>query len=265
MEPSSHVKSLTKGEIHYSVFGSGPKTIFVFHGYRDRFKWYEGFADGFQDVKLILIHLPHHGATQWEDSFISKPELSSLIETLSLELEASSFGLLGYSMGGRIASSLAPAFLKKLDGLILVAPEGFGTGNSIDSSKIPLFFRKLINQLLRVKPKWFDMVLGAIMKSKMLTKASLRFLEANLVDQTERKQLMDVWLGLYEYKIPDFGKELGEKTLVFLGEKDQIIPYGKLKKRFTKDKIEVIPLALDHRMIKKETGLAIAKKMAELA
>jgi hypothetical protein len=67
--------------IHYYVFGSGPKTLFCFHGYGE-----EGSSFAFLEKKLgsiytmYAIDFPIHGNTQWNEKAPFSPH--NLIEIL---------------------------------------------------------------------------------------------------------------------------------------------------------------------------------------
>lgn len=258
MESELFLKKVRLGEMAYSVYGSGPKTMFIFHGYRDRFKWYDSFVEGFSELRLILIHLPYHGKTDWESGFIGKKDLVLLIKNIQDELGIESFSLLGYSMGGRVVSSIASSFTTELNHLFLIAPEGFGTGNLIDSGQMPLWGRRMIRNMVLARPKWTDRILKTLLNSGVLTKASAQFLKLNLVNKEERKRLMEVWLGLNEYTIPTFEGDILKKTIIVLGNQDRIIPKEKVEKWFRGRNVRIEKIDSDHKMITRKTAEVIS-------
>src|SRR5215204_1593318 len=98
-----HIDDFT---VHYQKAGEGSSIILCFHGFGEHGRSFEQLAAKIEDYTIIAIDLPFHGQTNWNrDKAFTTEDLINIIKACP-EIHDKSFGLLGYSMGGRIALSL---------------------------------------------------------------------------------------------------------------------------------------------------------------
>jgi pimeloyl-ACP methyl ester carboxylesterase len=100
-----HFITYKNSKVHYCKFGSGCRLLFCFHGYGEEGNTFYPLEKRMgKDYTLIAVDLPFHGATLWHDGLLFTPQ--DLLEVLALITQepGKPFNLLGYSMGGRVAS-----------------------------------------------------------------------------------------------------------------------------------------------------------------
>ena len=110
--------------IHHRKSGSGPHLTVCFHGFGEFAKTFDPVADTLHDHTLIAIDLPFHGETIWREE--TELSINGLLRIISLcpEIGDKPFGLMGYSMGGRVVLTLFETVPEKINYIVLIAPEG---------------------------------------------------------------------------------------------------------------------------------------------
>lgn len=98
-----------------------PNKLVVLHGFTGSAKGWESFARLLPDVHVIAIDLVGHGQSDApaEPAQYEMAVQLQLIDEVVKALTISSFSLLGYSMGGRIAISYAVNYPHKVKKLLL--------------------------------------------------------------------------------------------------------------------------------------------------
>ena len=137
---------LTKGLTHYRYFGPtvGPLVVCI-HGLTTPSFVFEAMANEFVARGYRVLVYDHYGR-----GFSDRPSgvqddqffVQHLRELLAALQEKSKFDLLGYSMGGAIASAFAAEYPEHIKKLILLAPGGMGHKLSFLEKialKVPLF------------------------------------------------------------------------------------------------------------------------------
>ncbi len=85
--------------------GSGPLLVFI-HGFCEDSRMWDDFITPFTEYRILLPDLPGFGASE-VISPISIAEMAEALESLLKELNASSYTLIGHSMGGYVALAFA--------------------------------------------------------------------------------------------------------------------------------------------------------------
>ena len=121
---TSHFLTYQQSTIHYRKSGSGPHLTVCFHGFGEFAKTFDPVAASLHDHTLIAIDLPFHGETIWREE--TELSINGLLEIISLcpEIGDSPFGLMGYSMGGRVVLTLFETVPEKINYIVLIAPDG---------------------------------------------------------------------------------------------------------------------------------------------
>jgi len=146
--------------------------------------------------------LPFHGQTDWKDGTLLPQELDVIIEeafeSVGLERE-STFSLLAYSLGGRIALCLLQAIPQKIERVVLLAPDGLhvnfwywlGTQTWAGNK---LFYATMQN------PGWFFTMTGLARKAGLLNKSIIKFVHHYLDDKEIRLLLYKRWRTLRKFR-----------------------------------------------------------------
>jgi pimeloyl-ACP methyl ester carboxylesterase len=186
----------------YACFGHGPQTAVCFHGYGEQassFAFLEKHLGG--DYTFIAINLPFHGHTQWKEPAPFTPQhLLLVMEAIFREqgITADRFTLFGYSMGGRVAMTLANELPAKVARLCLVAPDGMkmnfwywlATQTSIGNA----LFRFTMK-----RPGWFMGMVKGAHRLHLINTSIGKFLEYYIGDPVVRQQLYDRWTVMRKF------------------------------------------------------------------
>ena len=111
--------------IHYRESGDGENILLCFHGFGEFAETFEVVtAQLDKNIKMIAIDLPHHGATKWLEGYkFTLDDMRHIIESCP-SIKNKKFGLMGYSLGGRIALAVFQHMPDRINKLILLAPDG---------------------------------------------------------------------------------------------------------------------------------------------
>jgi esterase len=96
---------------------TGPRVAFL-HGLFGQGKNWTTIAKGLSDsARVTLVDLPNHGQSRWTDHF-SYPEMARQVaELLHAQGGNDQWAVIGHSMGGKVAMTLAllqPEFVERL-------------------------------------------------------------------------------------------------------------------------------------------------------
>lgn len=126
------VKEFQFGNVNYKykVSGSGPEKIIVFHGFDQNIHSFDFLIEQFNEdaFTIFTIGLLHHDSyyidTRKISQKINKKYLIEFFENFCRLESIENFQLVGYSLGARIAVSIA--LIKKIEtkGVLLLAPDG---------------------------------------------------------------------------------------------------------------------------------------------
>jgi len=107
-------------KIHYKSIGKG-NCIVLLHGYMENLNIWNGFSDDLSaNYHVIIPDIPIHGQSESEEEVNTIERMSDSISALIDYLKISKVLLVGHSMGGYVALSLAEQFPKKIAGLCLL-------------------------------------------------------------------------------------------------------------------------------------------------
>jgi pimeloyl-ACP methyl ester carboxylesterase len=125
--PAGHFVPYQSSQLHYYLWGTGPRILFAFHGYGESGLSFSFIGEALDPAHiLIAIDLPFHGRTEWKEglSFIPQQLYEVMQHIAARHSLTGPWGLIGYSMGGRIVLQLAENYPDSIDKLVLLAPDG---------------------------------------------------------------------------------------------------------------------------------------------
>lgn len=104
-----------------------PVLLFV-HGLSSYLGFWEYQIPAFTtDYRVIAIDLPGYGASDRPDAAYTPPWFAQVLTGFMDELKVPSAVVIGHSMGGQVALTLALDAPERVDALVLAAPAGFET------------------------------------------------------------------------------------------------------------------------------------------
>ena len=130
LESPADLRSVGPWQLH--VRQSGPPdapAVMLLHGFGSSLHTWDAWAKGLSTThRVVRIDLPGSGLSPPDPAHDYRDERSldmliALMDSLGLKRTS----LVGHSMGGRIAWTLAAKFPERVDKLVLVAPDGFAS------------------------------------------------------------------------------------------------------------------------------------------
>lgn len=194
--------SYRNSTIRFYRFGSGPKTAVCFHGYGEdatMFSFMAKYAGN--QYTFYSIDLPFHGKTEWKEGFLfTNADLLQIVQEVTGN-HNSALTLLGFSLGGRMALSLYQVSPKRIEKLILLAPDGLKVNfwywlatQTWPGNKFFAFTMK--------KPGWFFGLLKLLNRLKLVNASIFKFVNYYIGDEEVRQLLYTRWTTLRKIK-PD--------------------------------------------------------------
>ncbi len=244
--------------------GNGPEWLFCFHGYGElgsSFNVFEALLG--KSYTLISMDFPFHGETDWQEGLLFDiPDLINIINLIKPTDQP--FGLMGYSMGGRVALQILQTIPSQIKRLVLVAPDGLHK-NKWHWLSTKTYLGKQLFAYTMKNPNWIMSLLPAAQKLGILNKSILKFVHYYLDDAAEREILYRRWITMRKfsptksllkecilaYKIPT--------NLVF-GKYDRIIvsKHGWAFRQHAKSLITVTELEAGHILLREKYAPLIA-------
>ncbi len=114
--------------IAYVDEGTGPETLLFLHGLGSNLQaWNKTIAGLRDDYRCIAIDLPGYGKSSKEEYAFGMGFFADQVAAFTEELGLENVTLVGHSMGGQVAITLALRQPEFLDRLVLAAPAGLET------------------------------------------------------------------------------------------------------------------------------------------
>lgn len=217
--------------VHYLSAGNGPHILVCFHGFGEHARTFELLADHLPAHTIIAFDLPFHGQTNWDDEIPFTIEELLAIVTLCPEIQEKNFGLLGYSMGGRIALSIFEAVPSKIESIILLAPDGLVVNPWYWFATQTITGKKLFHYTMH-HPAWFLGLLNFSKRLRLVNQSVWKFVQSQVGSKEMREKIYAVWTAFRKFS-PDLkvirAQILLHSTPVFMlfGQYDRIIKPGK--------------------------------------
>ena len=121
-----------KYEVEFNVFGHGQKKLLLFHGFGQDLYIAEMMSSLYQDYTIISTNLFYHSFGIVDDESYELEEITinefvNLFESLLNDLFTGEecFSIMGYSIGGRLASVFVENSGLNIKELFLIAPDGY--------------------------------------------------------------------------------------------------------------------------------------------
>jgi len=237
--PAGHFVSYQSSQFHYYIWGTGPRILFAFHGYGESGSSFAFIGEAPDPAHtLIAIDLPFHGRTEWKEGLSFTPrQLYEVMQQIAARHSLASpardtsgpWGLIGYSMGGRIALQLVENYPDSIDKLVLLAPDGL---------KVNIWYwvatrTALGNLLFRWTmrwPGWLFLLLRISHTLRLVNPSIYKFAVHYIDDRTVRHDLYTRWTAMRKFK-PDLSavaaiiRRRHLAVALVYGRYDRIIPW----------------------------------------
>ncbi len=257
--------------LEYKLFGSGPEFLLAFHGVgrsADDFKIFEKTLG--EKYTIVAINLYHHGNSVYPDNRmfdnqISKKEFLEHIEQLLQQLKIDRFAIMGYSLGGRVALTVIQLYYKRINKIILIAPDGLKISHYNNFVTRTNMGKNYIKWLVK-KPEEFFALIDKLHRYKIVNNRSKRLINFHFETHEKRVLLRNV-ISSFKNIVPNISKVTRyinkhniEIVMVF-GKHDFIIPI-KLGTRFLKNirtKKEMHVIDASHNILTENASKALSE------
>src|SRR5580658_9931115 len=258
--PAGHFIPYKASQLHYYIWGTGPKILFAFHGYGESGDSFAFIGDALNaDHTLIALDLPFHGLTVWKEGLLFTPAqlyeiMNNIVALHNLQGPA---GLIGYSMGGRIVLQLAENHPESIDKLVLLAPDGLKVNiwYWVATHTVPgnLLFRWTMR-----RPGWLFLLLRISHALHLVNESIYKFAVHYIDDRTVRHDLYIRWTTMRKFR-PDVTAVAGIirrrrlPVIQVYGRYDRIIRWERGEqfcKRVTEDRCRLLLLDTGHQLLR---------------
>lgn len=111
--------------------GVGDTTVVLIHGFGESLFGWRAVLDGLATrFRVLAFDLPGFGGSEKPDAEYSLPAMTGRLAALVDQATAGPLVLVGHSMGGELAASLALARPDRVVSVVLIAPAGWNVGLS---------------------------------------------------------------------------------------------------------------------------------------
>jgi pimeloyl-ACP methyl ester carboxylesterase len=137
------------------TWGRGRPSFLLLHGMTSSKECWGGVAPALAERgTVVAIDLPGHGESPADDFSGTMTDFAAVVRGLVARLELTDLTLVGHSMGGQIAMTLALETPAQIQRLVLVAPAGIETFTAEEAARIrslqtPQIQRTLPREILR--------------------------------------------------------------------------------------------------------------------
>jgi pimeloyl-ACP methyl ester carboxylesterase len=218
--------------LHYKE--SGPKdapALLLLHGFGSSLQTWDGWALKLEpSYRVIRLDLPGFGLTGASPSRnYSEENDLALLTQFADKLGLDKFSIIGHSMGGKMAWSLAASQPERVQALVLMAPDGFPEAKDIGSK--PYEVPAVMGVIQYFLPKYF--VQKSIEPAFVDVKAFDEALVNRYYDMLRAPGVRGAILDrsnqtIYTDPVPRL-KNIKAPTLLLWGEQDQMIPSANAK------------------------------------
>ncbi|MTI29447.1 alpha/beta fold hydrolase [Xanthovirga aplysinae] len=231
------VVSYKGAQLHYAIYGDGPKAVLAFHGYGQSHSEYFCFHEVFGDeYTLYSFDLFFHGNSTWhlKDKPISEEFFLQIIQQFLIKHQIERFILLGFSMGGKFALSCLKGFPEKVEELLLIAPDGVKTSFWYTLVTWPKVFRNYFKRII-FRPNPFFKMLHIFQRLGIVHKSLGRFASTQMDTYRKRRRVYFTWVVFRKltFNMAEISKLINQhqiKTQIFMGRFDRVITIKNLRR-----------------------------------
>lgn len=222
--------------LHYQKIGSGKKVLLAFHGFGQDYSAFSLFEESLgKEYTIFSFDIFFHGESEWpEDELpVSISEWEQMLTEVLQREQISTFTLMGYSLGGKIALATAALLPQQTESLILIAPDGvklhpwyrIATGTRLMRS---------VFHFLSHRPAQLLVLIGLIARFRLISKKLAKFAASQVGDPDNGRRIYFSWVGFrrFTYKRAELISMLNEHSIhvtLVAGKYDTVIPSKHLK------------------------------------
>jgi pimeloyl-ACP methyl ester carboxylesterase len=168
----------------------------MFHGFGQDFKSFHALSEVLSNqYTAYIFDLYFHGQSTWGygETPLEKAHWKETMAEFFKENKIENFSLAGYSLGGKFALATLEAFPKKIQGIILLAPDGIKTSFWYALATYPLVSRKFFKYMIR-HPESFEAVIRMLNAWGLADKGLIKFAQFQMNSVEKRSKVYYSWV-----------------------------------------------------------------------
>lgn len=237
--------------LHYRKTGTGKTAVLWFHGFGQSHVAFDKILEpDSQEFTHYTFDLFYHGRSVWaSDTLIEKQNWIELIQRFLNDAGITRFNVVSFSIGCRFAVTLAEAFPKQVQNLIMLAPDGIQFRFWYWLVTYPYLSRKLFHRIV-TKPAIWNRLLSLFEITRIIDRKLLRFAQRQMDSQQKRNQVYQSWVNFRHLKSNSRGLiRLANHNIVvtlIAGTRDKIVPASLVQKLQRKPQLHYHSLNANH-------------------
>jgi pimeloyl-ACP methyl ester carboxylesterase len=193
---SSRFFHFGKSTLHYTILGSGPESLFMFHGFgEDNNSFYLLSQILSKQYTAYIFDLFFHGQSTWGNGELplEKDYWKEMLGEFLKEHQIENFNVAGFSLGAKFALASLEAFPEKTRGVILLAPDGIKINFWYTIATYPTLFRKIFKSMIKY-PGRFQSIVRWLHDWGLVNKFVLKFASFQMNSEEKRARVYYSWV-----------------------------------------------------------------------
>ncbi len=216
--------------IHYYRYGQGNKVMLTFHGFGQQGDDFHPLAESLKnDFTTYSFDLFYHGKSHWGTPKVAltKEFWHDFLQFFLNLNSINTFSIAAFSMGGKFALVTIDVMPKRIERILLLAPDGIETQMWYNLATYPLVLRKYFQTMI-VKPKRFFRILNTIKTLGLLDRGISKFAATQMSSVKKRRRVYYSWVVFkdLQFDLQTIAEKLNQEQLeveMYLGKYDKII------------------------------------------
>jgi pimeloyl-ACP methyl ester carboxylesterase len=182
--------------LEYYKSGHGAKILLLFHGFGQNYSAFDELT-GVLSTKYTLysFNLFFHGNSTWPggEAPLEKPFLGELVHSFLTENQFDKCSLVGFSLGGKFALTLAESIPHCVEEIFLIAPDGIKTSFWYSLATYPVALRSLFKSMI-TKQKRFQRIVKLAGLLRLADRGLIRFAQTQMNTEEKRRRVYYSWV-----------------------------------------------------------------------
>lgn len=213
--------------VAYIDEGAGPQTLVFLHGLGSYLKgWTKNASELSRDFRCIALDFPGYGKSSKGDLPYSMTFFARVVRDFILGLHLQNVVLIGHSMGGQVAATIAVRYPEIVQKLILIAPAGFETFSEAERAWIRATYSPT---LLKAMPadqikRNFEVNFCRFPDDARFMIDDRMMMQGTKAYEQYCEMIPHCVNGMLDEPVFDLLPQIKAQTLVLFGENDMLIP-----------------------------------------
>ncbi len=221
---------MAPSHLHYQVYGQGPLVLLAFHGFGQDASVFANFSAAFPGYTIYSIDLFFHGRSHWHGPLdgLTQAKWQEILQRFLTDQAIADFGLIGYSMGGRLALVTCQCFPAQVQQLVLMAPDGIRPHAWYRlATRVPAL-HGMFRYVTAENPNSFHWLVLTMRHWQLLPRTLLKIAETQMSQPALRARVYRTWM-LFRQLEPDLvqiAQLLNQRRVpvqIFTGQHDTVV------------------------------------------